>query len=140
LVDLIIDATDCIVGRVATHAATEALHGKNVHIVHAEKAVFSGQKDMVVAAWKRRFAMGAPSKGPFIRRQPDRLFRRVIRGMLPKNPRGREAFGRILCHVGQPAEFKDAKSVPDTHMEKLPNTRVVTVATVCRELGGRWHE
>ncbi len=136
----IIDVSGCIVGRVATHAATLALHGETVVLVNAERAVFSGKKEMVVRHWKRKFSMGAPTKGPFIRRQPDRLLRRVIRGMLPRTARGRDAFARIMCYIGQPEEFKDAKRLGGTHSEKLPNTRVVTLATVCRELGGRWNE
>ena len=100
MVDLIIDAADSIVGRVATRVCREALHGKTVAVVNAEKAYFSGSKATVVGGWKRRFSMGAPTKGPFVRRQPDRLFRRVIKGMLPKNSLGRAMFKKLKVYAG----------------------------------------
>ena len=140
---LVIDATNQLVGRMATHVTRAALRGQEVRILNAEKAVVSGKRSDILAKWKRFAEMGVPRKGPFIHRQPDRLVRRMIRGMLPhKQPRGREAFARILCHIGTPEEFKDAKPVQfeDASAEKLPSPRYTSVGDICKFLGGKWNE
>lgn len=140
---IVIDAAGKLVGRIGTQAATAALHGKTVRIVNCERAVISGRKRMVIEQWKRKSEMGVPKKGPFIHRTPDRLVRRIIRGMLPhRQPRGRAAFERILCYIGTPAEFKDATPITldGASFEKLPNSRFITIGQVCKELGGKWYE
>ena len=40
-------------------------------------------------------------KGPKYIRQEERLVKRMIRGMIPRDKaRGREAFSRLKCHIG----------------------------------------
>ncbi len=139
----VIDASGLIAGRVATAAATAAMHGRRVSIVNCEKAAISGRKRMIIDAWTRKYGMGVPKKGPFVRRIPDRFLRRIIRGMLPyKTERGREALRNVLCYVGTPAQLKGAKTVtfPNARVDKLPNARFMTVGALCKELGGKWHE
>ncbi len=138
---LVIDATDLIVGRLATRAAKEALHGKRVCIINSEKAVISGSKTFLVGEWKRRFGQGVPRKGPYVDRFPDRMVRRIIRGMLGyHNPRGREAYESTMCYIGVPEEFKNEKAITfaDAKVTKLPNARYMTIAALCKEMGGRW--
>ena len=139
--ELIVEGKDAIAGRLATFVAREALHGNRVIIVDAEKVVISGKKRMLVQAWKRRYEMGAPKKGPYIHRQPDRLLRRIIRGMLPMTTtRGRDAFKRVMCHIGKPDEFKNAKPHDEADCRKLPRQRFLTLAQLSKELGGEWNE
>jgi large subunit ribosomal protein L13 len=139
----VIDAAGCLVGRVATQAARAALHGKTVRVVNCEQAVISGSKKFLVQEWRRRFLMGVPRKGPYIHRYPDRMVRRIIRGMLPYHqPRGRDAFERTLCYIGVPAELRDASAVTIEGAEKakLPSEKYLTMAQLCKEIGGKWHE
>lgn len=138
---LVIDATDLIVGRLATRAAREAMHGKTVRVINCENAMISGSKSFLVGEWSRRFAQGVPRKGPYVDRFPDRMVRRIIRGMIAHhNPRGRAAYARVMCYISVPAEFKDAKAVTyaDAKYSKLPNSRYMTIGAVCKEMGGRW--
>ena len=140
---VVIDATDLIVGRLATRAAKDAMHGKTVRVINCEKAIISGSKAFLVGEWKRRFGMGVPRKGPYIDRYPDRIVRRIIRGMLGHHtPRGREAYARVMCYIGVPAEFKDAKAITfeDAKASELASARYLTIATLCKEMGGKWHE
>jgi large subunit ribosomal protein L13 len=45
-------------------------------------------------------------------KSPERLLKRMIRGMLPwDRTRGVEAWKRLICHVGNPGEVKDAKKL-----------------------------
>ena len=38
----ILDASGCIMGRLASHAAKSLLNGDEIHIINAEEAVISG--------------------------------------------------------------------------------------------------
>jgi len=139
----VIDASGLLVGRLATQAAKHALLGKKVRIVNCEKAVISGTKKFLVAEWTRRYLMGVPRKGPYIHRFPDRIVRRIIRGMLPyKNPRGKAAFENTMCYIGVPTELASVKAVTfaDAQVSTLPNTKFMTIGALCKELGGKWHE
>ncbi|MFW5977014.1 MAG: 50S ribosomal protein L13, partial [Candidatus Nanoarchaeia archaeon] len=52
------------------------------------------------------------------------------RGMLPyKQPKGAEAFKRVLCYAGIPEEFKEAKTVnlDSAKVDKLPTLKYVTI-------------
>ncbi|MFP4524428.1 MAG: 50S ribosomal protein L13 [Candidatus Woesearchaeota archaeon] len=135
---MIIDATDTILGRLATYAAKQALLGEDVAIINVEKAVVSGAKRDVIQKYRQRYARGVPSKGPYIHRSADRFVRRTVRGMLPyKTVRGREAFKRVMCYKGAPKEFEGKDAVKlDATKAKLPNTKYVTVKTITENLGG----
>lgn len=140
---VVIDAANMLVGRVATQAARQALHGSKVAVINCEKAAISGSKRFLVAEWKRRYVQGVPHKGPYIHRYPDRMVRRIIRGMLPHhNPRGREAFANTMCYIGVPTELKGAKAIKieGADVSKLPTDRYMTMAELCKEIGGKWHE
>ena len=137
---IIIDASSLIVGRLATYAAKQALLGNQVRIINSEKAIISGKKENTFDDYLTRRKMGTHAKGPFIHRMPDRILRRVVRGMLPyKKPRGKEAFGRVLCYVGVPEEFKDKKAITikDANMSKLPKLKYVDLRSVSKRLGAK---
>jgi large subunit ribosomal protein L13 len=137
---MIIDAKNLIAGRLATYAAKKSLLGEGIVIVNSEAAVMSGAKEHVLKTKKQDFDRGIPSKGPFIPKRPERYLKRIIRGMLPyKQPKGKEAFKRIKCHVGVPSNYKDQKieTIKSADVSKLPNTRYVTIKEICRHLGGK---
>jgi large subunit ribosomal protein L13 len=136
---MIIDAKGLIVGRLASKAAKLALLGEDIDIVNCDLAIVSGTKQNVFALYIQKRERGT-FKGPFLHRSPDRIVRRTIRGMLPyKQPKGREAFERIMCHVGIPAEFagKKMETVKGAEVTKLPSNQHVTIREICRKLGGK---
>lgn len=135
---IIIDATNIILGRLATIAAKQALLGEEITVINAEKAIVSGEKQAVLARYREKYARGTPSTGPFIHRMPDRLVRRTIRGMLPyKTPRGEAAYKRIMCYAGVPEQFAGKETFAiDASRDKLPNNKFVTVQDISRNLGG----
>jgi len=136
---IVIDASNLIVGRLGTYVAKEALLGNDVVIVNSEKAVVTGKKINVFEDYLNKIHRGT-FKGPLFPKQPDRILRRIIRGMLPhKKPRGRDAFKKIMCYVGIPEEFKDKKaiSVDSANISKLPNLKYVDLLTISRRLGAK---
>jgi large subunit ribosomal protein L13 len=137
---IVIDAKDLICGRIATFAAKKALLGSKIIIVNSEHAVLTGHKKKILADYQRKRAMGTWATGPFYHRSADRLLRRMIRGMLPyKQGKGKDAFGRIMCYLGVPEEFKDQKmkTVNGAHVSKLPNLKFMHLQELSALLGGR---
>ena len=137
---MIIDATDMIAGRLAAVVAKKALLGEKIDIVNAEKAVMTGKKTSVFADYAQMKGRTVALKGPFIHRGPDRLLRRIIRGMLPyKKPRGRDAFASIMCWKGIPAEFKDKKmeTLKEANISKVQNLHRVSIGDISKNIGGK---
>jgi large subunit ribosomal protein L13 len=141
---MIIDANDLIIGRLATFAAKKALLGEKIDIINCEKAVISGRKeDVLHKYWYRARDMGGPRKGPFIIRLPDRLVRRIVRGMLPMSKaRGREAYKHVMCYIGVPEEFKGkpTEKVAGADAKKLTTLKTVSLGQICKYMGGKWYE
>lgn len=138
---MIIDATDLIVGRLATVVAKKALLGESFIIVNCEKAVMTGNKAEILKDRKNTKDRGTPTAGPYYPKMPDQIVKRVIRGMLPyKKERGRAALQRIICYRGVPVKYKDQKienitALEKAHINKLPNRKFITMAQIARTLG-----
>ncbi|MFB6142526.1 MAG: 50S ribosomal protein L13 [Halorientalis sp.] len=132
--DVVIDARDCVLGRVASDVAERALDGERVAVVNAEEAVITGRKEDVFATYKKRTEIGS-DRGPTYPKRPDRIFKRSIRGMVPhKQARGREALERVRVYVGNPLE-EDGQILEDTSIDRLSSTRFVTLGEVATHLG-----
>jgi len=132
---MIIDASDMILGRLASYIAKKALLGEKVDIVNCEKAVIVGNKKSVIAGYKRRNELGSrPTKGPFMQKMPDRFVRRCIRGMLPyKQEKGIKAFKRVMCYIGIPDEFKNEKieTLDNFNVSNVSSLKYVYVGEIC---------
>ncbi len=126
---VVIDATDVVLGRLASHAAT-LLRGKHkptfaphmdtgdfVIIVNAEKIAVSGNKRTDKFVYRHSGFPGGlkqRSVGEMIEKHPDRLVEKAIKGMLPKNRLGRAMSKKLKVYAGpdhphaaqQPAAFE----------------------------------
>ncbi|MCU4799656.1 50S ribosomal protein L13 [Halobacteria archaeon HArc-gm2] len=136
--DLVVDARDCIFGRVASNVAQRALDGDRVAVVNAEQSVITGNEDDVVAKFQKRREIGS-DRGPYYPKRPDGIFKRSIRGMVPhKKPRGREAFENVRVYVGNPYEGDDdheAEVLEDTSLDRLSNIKFVSLGDVSESIG-----
>ena len=136
---MIIDATDLVAGRLASSVAKKALLGETINIVNCENLVLTGNRKNIFEKYKQRVDRGTPRKGPFIPRTPDRLFRRMIRGMLPyKQAKGSDAYKRVMCYAGTPQKFKDQKleTLGDIHVSKLNSLKFIYLKDVVKFLRG----
>ena len=136
---MIIDATDTILGRLASYSAKKALAGEEIIIINAEKAIVSGRKTDILRRYKFKRDVGDSIKGPFNSRMPDRMVRRTIRGMLPrKTHRGKEAFKNIKVHIGTPKDITGKPERIEKHNKSaLNNPKYITVAEISKWLGAR---
>ncbi|MBI2449016.1 50S ribosomal protein L13 [Candidatus Pacearchaeota archaeon] len=110
---IVIDATNAILGRLASFAAKQALLGNEIAIVNAEKAIIVGNEKNIVGNYmERRQRGGSSQKGPNFPTLPEMIMKRTIRGMINyKSGRGQVAFKRIKCFRGMPDEFKDSNKI-----------------------------
>jgi large subunit ribosomal protein L13 len=135
-----VNAEGQIVGRMCSKIAKLLLNGEEVVILNAEKAIFSGKKKSKVAEAHLFLEVGAPMRGPFHYRRPDRFLRKTVRGMLPfKQPKGKSAFKRLKVYMGIPIEFKDQQMItfPDALSTNLKGPRF-TLGELASEIG--WND
>jgi len=112
--EIIIDATNATLGRLASYVAKQALRGKKVIILNSERAIITGRKKFTVENYQEKKQRGGSSqKGPFFPKVPEKIMKRTIRGMLPnyRRGKGREAFKRILCYKGVSNQYKETKAI-----------------------------
>jgi len=132
--DVVVDARDCVMGRVASEVAQRALDGETVAVVNAERAVVTGSEDDVVETYRKRTDLGSDS-GPHYPKRPDAIFKRAIRGMLPyTDARGREAFENVRVYVGNPYDG-DGEVLEDASLDRLSTIKFVPLGEISEQLG-----
>ncbi|MBT2484983.1 MULTISPECIES: 50S ribosomal protein L13 [unclassified Microbacterium] len=125
---VVIDATDVVLGRLASHAAT-LLRGKHkptfanhidsgdfVIIVNAEKVALTGQKLQKKLAYRHSGYPGglkSVTYAELLEKNPIRAVEKAIRGMLPKNSLGRQQLSKLKVYVG--AEHPHAAQQPQPY-------------------------
>lgn len=136
----LVNADGLILGRMASKVAKRLLNGEKVIIVNAEKAVLSGKKKSKVAEAKEFLEVGAPRKGPFHYRRPDRILRKTVRGMLPfKQPKGKMAYKKLKVFIGVPEDLKGQQMIKlkEAQAAKLKGP-YFTLAELAKEVG--WNQ
>ncbi len=141
---VVINAEGLVAGRLASVIAKRLLRGEKIVVVNVEKAIITGKRERVLEKFRKRIVewrthYNPEKRGPKYPRVPDRVFKRMVRGMLPyKKPKGRKAYRRLRVYVGIPQQFKEAE------MEVIKEARlknkmipVVTLGEVYELLSGR---
>ena len=132
--DVVVDARNCIVGRVASKVAHRALDGERVAIINAEDAVVTGREESVMDKYRTRTEQGS-DRGPYYPTRPDGIFKRAVRGMIPyKKQRGREAFENVRVYVGNPFD-EDGDALEGTTLDRLSNINFLSLGEVSENLG-----
>ena len=125
---LVIDATDVVLGRLASHAATLLLgkhkptfaphvdQGDFVIIINAEKVALTGQKLEQKKAYRHSGYPGGLSSVTYdelLAKNPERAVEKAVRGMLPKNSLGAAQLRKLKVYRG--AEHPHAAQQPKTY-------------------------
>jgi large subunit ribosomal protein L13 len=137
---IVVDATNCIAGRMCSHVSKLLLQGNKVAIVNAEKAMLSGNRYKVIEQYKEHLEINSvtnPIHGPFHPRRPDTMLTKMVRGMVPKQKTtGMEAFQRLRVYIGVPEEMKAAKmqSFEDSKITK-PEAYYISIGDVAKQIG-----
>ena len=137
---VVVDATNCIAGRMCSHVSKLLLNGNKVAIVNAEKAMLSGNRYKTIELYKEHLEINSvtnPIHGPFHPRRPDTILSKMVRGMVPKRKTsGVEAHQRLRVYIGIPEEMKSAKleSFADSKIRK-PESYYITIGEVAKQIG-----
>lgn len=123
----VIDATDVVLGRLASQVAT-LLRGKHkpifaphvdtgdfVIVINAEKIALSGNKLEQKKAYRHSGYPGglrAVSYGELMEKRPDRAVEKAVRGMLPKNALGRKMAKKLKVYAGGEHPHQAQQPVP----------------------------
>lgn len=123
----VIDATDVVLGRLATHVAT-LLRGKHkptfaphvdggdfVIVINADKVALTGTKrDDKIAYTHSGYPGGlkATSYAQLLATRPERAVEKAIRGMLPKTSLGRAQLRKLKVYTG--SEHPHSAQQPQT--------------------------
>jgi large subunit ribosomal protein L13 len=124
---LVIDASDVVLGRLASHAAA-LLRGKHkptfanhmdpgdfVIIVNAGKVALTGQKLQKKMAYRHSGYPGglkAVSYAELLDKNPVRAVEKAVRGMLPKNSLARQQLTKLKVYTGDTHPHAAQKPVP----------------------------
>jgi large subunit ribosomal protein L13 len=123
----VIDATDVVLGRLASQVAT-LLRGKHkpifaphldtgdfVIIINADKVALSGKKLEQKKAYRHSGYPGglrSMSYGDLMEKHPERAVEKAIKGMLPKNTLGRQMFSKLKVYTGPKHPHQAQQPVP----------------------------
>jgi len=123
----VIDATDVVLGRLASQAAT-LLRGKHkpvyaphvdtgdfVIIVNADKVHLSGNKREQKMAYRHSGYPGglrAVSYAELLDRNPAKAVEKAVKGMLPKNSLGRQMLSKLKVYAGPTHPHQAQQPVP----------------------------
>jgi large subunit ribosomal protein L13 len=123
----IIDASDVVLGRLATHTAN-LLRGKHkptfaphvdggdfVIVVNAGKVSLSGDKATRKMAYRHSGYPGGLSSTPFgelLEKDPRRAIEKAVWGMLPKNRLSRQLLGKLKVYAGPEHPHRAQKPAP----------------------------
>jgi large subunit ribosomal protein L13 len=121
----VIDATDVVLGRLATQVAT-LLRGKHkptfaphvdggdfVIVINADKVALTGNKRTSKLAYRHSGYPGglrSVAYGELLEKNPERALEKAVRGMLPKNSLARQQLGKLKVYRG--AEHPHAAQQP----------------------------
>ncbi|QGR20216.1 50S ribosomal protein L13 [Stygiolobus azoricus] len=139
--EVIVNAENQILGRMATHIVKLLKEGKKVIVVNAEKAVISGPKSRVIQGYSLLFTvrtMQNPAKNGIRRpRNPVNIVKRTVRGMLPKNRMGKQYYKNLIVYIGVPKEFEGKQTIrfEDADVSRLKG-KYITVAELSKAIGG----
>ncbi len=111
----VIDATDVVLGRLATQAAT-LLRGKHkptfaphvdggdfVIVINADKVALTGSKREQKIAYRHSGHPGglrATTYAELLEKNPERAVEKAIRGMIPKTSLGRDQLRKLKVYAG----------------------------------------
>ena len=111
----VVDATDKVLGRIATeiarrlrgkHKAEYTPHvdtGDHIVVINAEKVTVTGRKFKNKMYYRHTGHPGGIKSDSFEKlqaRNPVRIIELAVKGMLPRNPLGRDMYRKLKVYVG----------------------------------------
>jgi len=138
----VIDASNLVFGRLASLVAERALKGEQIDIVNAEQCVIIGHKKPVIERYRKRLGMRGkanPEMGPKYSKTPDKIMRRAIRGMVPRErERGKKALKRVRIYIGVPRKLEGKETETIKIASYNGKEEALRLGEISRALGWKW--
>jgi large subunit ribosomal protein L13 len=138
----VIDATDLILGRMASSIAKDLMRGERIAVINAEECVITGNRRDIIEKYTtrrlRKSLVNPARHGPFFPRRPEGIVRRAVRGMVPyKKANGKRAYKNLRVYVGTPEEYAsvDKATVEGASISKVKVPKFMRLGELSRELG-----
>ena len=139
---IIVDVKDMVAGRVASKIAKMIINGENVTVVNAQDVVVVGTPAGIMEKYERRVNAAVksnPHYGPKYARIPDRMFRRMVRNMLPTQKSVKERIiKRLMVYNAVPVELAKEKALVFDEYACNHRHHAMTFKEIATHLGGRW--
>lgn len=134
---VVLNAENCVAGRLASLVAKKLLNGEEIIIVNAEKSMVNGNPKAVQKFFAEKIKRGDPYHGPFYPKKPEGILRRIIRGMLPYHkPRGKAAFKLLKVYRSIPNELKNEKPEILGQAVNKAESKFVYLEDISKKFGG----
>jgi large subunit ribosomal protein L13 len=128
----LVDARGQVLGRLASRIAsvlrgkarptfTPSMGGDYVIVVNAEKIHLTGRKAQQKMYYRHTgypSGIRATPAGKMLQRHPETVIREAVRGMLPKNPLGRECLRKLRIYRGEAHRHAAQQPAP---LQLIPN-------------------
>lgn len=145
---VVVDGRGHLVGRLASIVAKEILNGQKVVVVRCEELIMSNSiyaNQIKFKHFEKKRTATNPKRGPFHETSPVQLFKRAVRGMIPrKTARGHAALQRFRAYEGIPAPYDAMKRVVVPSALKVmclrPGRKFTHIGTLASRLGWKHAE
>ncbi len=128
-----IDGKNHVLGRLATSTVEELKKGEEVHIFNADKVIVKGSPEQTIETYRQKYNRGSRDHGPFFPKNPKKIVKRTIKGMLPKNKKGREMLKKVRTYVREPEG--DTEVFQEALEEDLRGSNFITIKEISDQLG-----
>jgi large subunit ribosomal protein L13 len=139
---MIVDVKGLVAGRVASQIAKAVVKGEKVIVLNAQDAVIVGNPESTMEVYHERTHVKVhsnPHFGPKYERIPSKMFRRMVRGMLPNRPRASVKYTKMVTvYNGTPKLFPTGEIKSFEKFKNSERHRSMTLGEIAKALGGTW--
>jgi large subunit ribosomal protein L13 len=138
---IIVDASNCIAGRICSNVSKLLIQGNRVAIINSERAMLSGNRYKTIEDYKKYLEVGSvtnPIHGPYHPRRPDRILTKMVRGMISRRKSsGILAFKRLRVYIGMPTELQSSKEIKIFDDAKITKSEsyYITIGDIAKQIG-----
>lgn len=139
---MIVNANENVAGRLASKVAKAIIKGEKVTVINAQDLVIVGNKESILEKFTVKVdarVLSNPHFGPKYDRVPSKMFRRMVRNMLPTKKQAKVRIIkqlRVFNGAAKGIDSKEAIVFEDIKFNHRNN--YMTLKDLALLLGGRW--
>ncbi|MCJ7450748.1 MAG: 50S ribosomal protein L13 [Candidatus Nanohaloarchaeota archaeon QJJ-9] len=130
---MIVDAENHVLGRLATSLVEELKDGKEIDVINGEKAIVKGNPDDIIEKYQGKHDRGTRHFGPYFPKDPEKIVKRTVRGMLPDNKEGEKMLKKLKVHKDNPSN-EEGEVFEDAREETLKGSNYMTIEQISKNL------